>query len=257
MFGAASKKNPQNKRDVHSKNISDNVFQTLQTISSSHNYNVWMYDNIKKYLSGHVMDIGSGLGDIVQYYTRSNIDSVTLSDYSDQMVAYLKKKFSHLDRYFPLIMDISADNFYPDSAHTSKDTVTCINVLEHIEDDAKALRNMHCLLNKNGRLVLVVPACDQLYGTLDALVGHYRRYDKKELRRVLNEAGFVVTEQRYMNFLGIFTWFFSGRILKQKKFDEKACQRLDKFVPFLEKCEALLHPPIGQSLITVCSKLNH
>ncbi len=129
-----------------------------------------------------------------------------------------------------------------------------ISVLEHIEDDARALDNIRLLLKQEGRLVLMVPALPAIYGTLDKLVGHYRRYTKKTLTPLLQNHGFKIERQFYMNIFGVVSWFTAGRILKYKIFDPVSCRRLDRFVPIFEKLETFVKPVIGQSLITVCRK---
>jgi len=62
------------------------------------------------------------------------------------------------------------------------DTVICLNVLEHIEDDATGLANISSALIPGGVAIVLVPQDPGLYGTLDEELGHYRRYSEAELR---------------------------------------------------------------------------
>ncbi len=228
------------------------MMETLTTISSSDRYNEWIYHQFKDYLSGCVLDIGSGIGDIAKQYLEGNVTKVILTDYSEDMVARLKEKFGSSDRYNVLRMDITTDDGLHLLPPGSVDTITCSNVLEHIEDDYAALVRVKSLLKKNGKLLLLVPSLPCIYGTLDSLVGHYRRYTKKSLGAVLLKAGFSIEKQFYMNMFGIVTWFMAGRVLKHKRFDPGACKALDKAVPILRLMEHYGHPPFGQSLIAVC-----
>lgn len=234
--------------------MSKGVLQTLNTISSSNRYNSWLYNSFKDHLLGNVLDIGSGLGDIAEFYSNSNIKKVILSDYSKDMISNLNQKFRDRNNFSTLHMDILNDNCANIIPPNSIDTITCINVLEHLKDDLKALNNMNKFIKKDGKLLLLVPAFQWLYGTLDSLVDHHRRYSKKSLCSVLNQAKFKIEKFKFINFFGIVTWFISGKILKHKKFNEDACKKLDKLVPFLEKFETFLKPPIGQSIVVVCSK---
>lgn len=70
------------------------------------------------------------------------------------------------------------------------DAICAFEVLEHLEDDLRALREWRDLLSPDGRIVLSVPAHQRRFGPADELVGHYRRYDPDELREVLEEAGY-------------------------------------------------------------------
>jgi hypothetical protein len=127
-------------------------------------------------------------------------------------------------------------------------------VLEHIEDDVQALKNAGQMLKKDGALVIMIPALPAIYGTLDSLVGHYRRYTKRSFETAAVAAGFAVKEQFFMNMPGIVTWFIAGRILRCNKFDPKPCRALDNIVPLIQRLEKCVKPPIGQSLISVCAR---
>ncbi|MBU4334554.1 MAG: class I SAM-dependent methyltransferase [Candidatus Omnitrophica bacterium] len=181
--------------------MSQGVFQTLDTLSSSDKYNTWIYNSFKDHLKGTVLDIGSGLGDIVKHYSGNNIDKVILSDYSTEMIENLNNNFSKKDKFSTVQMDIQGDDFYDTLGADSIDTITCINVLEHLKYDLASLVNMHRLLKNDGKLILLVPAFQWLYGSLDTLVDHHRRYSKKSLSSVLSRSGFKVDKFKFINFL--------------------------------------------------------
>lgn len=236
--------------------MATDLFKTLDTISAFHNYNSWIFHNIEPYLQGNVIDVGSGIGDIAHYYKqKKEISHVVLTDGFEEMLTILRHKFEKDPLYSVVPLNISRADQIPESLKNAADSMTCINVLEHIEDHAQALRNMRLLLKDKGCFVLMVPALPAIYGTLDSLVGHYRRYTKETMSPVLRESGFKIEKQFYMNMFGIVSWFIAGRILKYKFFDPVSGRRLDRFVPFFEKIESSLKPAVGQSLITVCRKL--
>jgi SAM-dependent methyltransferase len=80
----------------------------------------------------------------------------------------------------------------------SFDVVTCVDVLEHLADDARALRELHRVLRPSGLLVLTVPAFQVLWGDHDELYGHHRRYRARELRARLERAGLSVLKLTYL-----------------------------------------------------------
>lgn len=82
----------------------------------------------------------------------------------------------------------------------SFEMVLLLDVLEHIDDDEKALRNIHDILKKDGLLVMMVPAVPSLYSKFDRLAFHKRRYALKELERKLTRAGFSVKKISYFIF---------------------------------------------------------
>jgi SAM-dependent methyltransferase len=96
------------------------------------------------------------------------------------------------------------------------DTVTILDVLEHIEDDKAQLRRIFDVLEDRGRLVAVVPACPALYGKRDINNGHFRRYTRSELVAKLRRCGFRVRLVRHWNALGFLPYWFSERILRRE-----------------------------------------
>lgn len=231
--------------------MSSDMYNTLSVIRGSLKYNSWLYSRIEKHLQGTVLDIGSGLGDIARQFVAPSVDEVILSDYAEEMVSSLRQTQLPLKKSRIIQLDITSPNILKDHPGAIADTVTCINVLEHIEDDVAALKNMKHMLKKGGRVVIFVPAVPAIYGTLDLHVEHFRRYTEKTLSAAMQSAGLKVKEAHYMNMFGILTWFTAGRVLKQKRFHKNACHMLDKTVPVLRALESFGPPPIGQSLIMV------
>lgn len=82
--------------------------------------------------------------------------------------------------------------------------VAAFDALEHMEDDAKTVREIDTLLVPRGFFIGTVPAHPFLFGQYDVDAHHFRRYTKKALRRVLEENGFRVMYLGYWNFLLFF-----------------------------------------------------
>ena len=134
------------------------------------------------------------------------------------------------------------------------DSVVCINVLEHIEKDQKALQNMYSSLGKNGTLILMVSAFKRLYGSIDIADKHLRRYDKKEIKEKVVNAGFRIKKIFYMNFVGLLGWWYHSKLLKLKIHNKTDISRFDKVCLFFEFMENIIKPPIGLSLVIVAEK---
>ena len=141
----------------------------------------------------------------------------------------------------PLMPRLAAERF---------DTIVCLNVLEHIEDDVTSLRSMRALLQPGGRLVLLVPALPALYGTLDEALGHFRRYRPAELAAKFTDAGFRLAHVEYFNLAGVLGWWLIGRVLRRRLIPRCALKWYDALVP-LFRLETLMPWRIGQSLIAI------
>ncbi len=72
------------------------------------------------------------------------------------------------------------------------DVVGLFDVLEHLNDEAKTLEALRCILKPHGTLVLTVPAHMSLWSYFDVAAHHCRRYDKASLISVLEKCGFEV-----------------------------------------------------------------
>jgi SAM-dependent methyltransferase len=81
------------------------------------------------------------------------------------------------------------------------DALLAVNVLEHIDDDTRALREFRRVLKPHGRAVVVVPWNRRLYDAYDAFLRHERRYSRGELRRKAREADLNPVETRYVGTL--------------------------------------------------------
>ena len=89
---------------------------------------------------------------------------------------------------------------------------------EHVEDDATALRNIFNCLRPQGRAIVLVPEGPSIYGTLDRVLGHYRRYTEEELKGKMEEAGFHVERILQFNRITRPGWYWNGRILRSRRF---------------------------------------
>ena len=225
------------------------LFQALQAVSYAPNYREWIFERVEKDLGETIFDVGSGLGDFLDLFLRDPKRKVILSDASGTMTSYLRERCRPFSEVRIAQGDISRDPFH--AYQGLPDTVTCFNVLEHIEHDIQALKNMRQMIKPQGKLILFVPALENLYGALDQMAGHYRRYSRRKLTNSLQAAGWKVSRIEYFNFFGMFTWFLSGKILRQKQLHAQTCSRLDRLVPLLAWVEKGILPFAGQSLIAI------
>jgi SAM-dependent methyltransferase len=82
----------------------------------------------------------------------------------------------------------------------SVDAVTLLNVLEHIQDDAAAMRQVCRILKPGGAAVIEVPAGPGLYDVYDKLLLHHRRYTLSGLNQLASGAGFQIANQSHLGF---------------------------------------------------------
>jgi len=235
------------------KDIDEEGLIILNTLSGANKLNEWMYDTISVYCKGEILEIGSGVGNISQYFIKNNRE-IFLSDIRLNYRNIVKVKFN-LDEERILDIDIihpDFENVYSDLLEKF-DTVYCLNVLEHIKDDDLAIQNMVKFLKPKGRLITLVPAFQCLYNRIDLSLGHYKRYNKKSLKSLMFNYGDVI-ECRYFNFAGIFGWFISGKLLKENTIKREKINLYDFFVPIFRLVDKIFYRIAGLSVLCVIEK---
>lgn len=222
--------------------------ETLKTFSLTHNYNIWIINLLAPYIGNKILEVGCGIGNLTFYL--QNFGNLSCIDISEYYLAHMKIDFPNIKFYK---FDIADENVKVLKNHNF-DTVVCVNVLEHIADDRKALHNIFELLQPGGRLLLFVPALQFLYGSVDQKLSHFRRYDKKPLKKLLNDTAFEVERIFYSNFIAMFGWFFNSKVQRKKELSYWQTILFDKFVPFIAYFEQYIKPPCGMSLMAVAKK---
>jgi hypothetical protein len=132
------------------------------------------------------------------------------------------------------------------------DSVVAINVLEHLEQDVRALKAMGATVVAGGNLVLLVPGYPSLYGEFDRAVGHVRRYTPKALGQAVEAAGLQVTVLKPVNLLGGLAWWVAVRLGGRARPTPTLVKLYDRvIVPLVRASERRFDPPFGQSVICV------
>ena len=133
------------------------------------------------------------------------------------------------------------------------DTVLCFNVLEHVPADRVAIGNLLDLLRPGGRLLLFVPALQSLYGDLDKLAGHVRRYDKSMICGLFSDEPGIIRRADYVNPVGGIGWWLNSRIRHDDLDGQAVNAQIRLFTRFILPVSKALGPLtktfFGQSLV--------
>ena len=223
--------------------------QILARLSRAPRFNAWMADTIRPYCGTQVLEIGSGVGNLTQKliprrkYVVSDINPLYLD-----MLARLRIDRPYLSAKYTDVTDLAS---FPAGEF---DTVICLNVVEHVEDDAGALRNLRTALRDGGRAIVLVPQGLWNFGTLDEVLGHKRRYDQAGLRALAVRCGFEVRALLEFNRVGTIAWYLNGRILRRRTFGLFQILLLNALTPLLRLVDGVLPvPPL--SLIAVLERI--
>jgi 2-polyprenyl-3-methyl-5-hydroxy-6-metoxy-1,4-benzoquinol methylase len=137
-----------------------------------------------------VLDFGCGAGGLTAHLAR--LYDVVGVDFSEPAIAVAKRR--GLD-----VRLIGAGDALP----SGFDAVCAFDVIEHVEDDAGELRRLASAVRPNGIVMVTVPAYRLLWGRMDEVAGHIRRYRLRQLDRVMRQAGLRRLHASYFN-----SWLF-------------------------------------------------
>jgi SAM-dependent methyltransferase len=198
-----------------------------------------------------VLEIGAGIGNLSALLSRGRKE-YTATDLDGEHVERLGVRFASNPRVRTRQLDAAdAAGFEP--LKGTLDSVVCLNVLEHVDDDRAGFRNLYDVLEPGGRAVVLVPRGMGLYGTLDEVLGHCRRYRREELDARMREAGFDVERMFDFNRLTVIGWWVNGRLLRRRSFGRFQLAVFDRMVWLWKRLERVL-PWGGVSLIVVGRK---
>lgn len=225
--------------------------RTLHRMASMDRYNRWIYARMAPHVGEDVLEVGCGIGNMTPFFLSAR--RLTCVDMLPESLEAVKELAESSHKVNAVLGDI-ADPLVVSRLGTEFDTIACINVLEHIADDSAAIVNMVQCLLPGGKLLLFVPALPFLFGHLDRALGHYRRYSRQSLLKLLSSQGLSVVGCHYMNFAAIPGWFIASRLLRREAPPRGLLWLFNCLTPVFMRLEERVALPFGQSLLCVAQK---
>ncbi len=237
--------------------FSDDIFtedkygsKILARLSRAEKFNSWMADTIRPYVGQNVLEIGAGIGNITkEFMPKKNYFA------SDINPLYLQilNNFTHNKPYLTVSYLNIEDVTELRKNKKFFDTVICLNVMEHLDDDLGVLNNIANILEIDGRAVILVPRGPFLFGSLDEVLGHKRRYSKKTLKELISKSDFEIDELIQFNKVSMLPWFLNGKILKKRTFGFFQIFMMNLLTPIFRKIDRFLPWP-SLSYIAILKK---
>lgn len=209
--------------------------------------------------SGSMIELGCGNGSVARYLEEKKI-SVEGGDGSLDCLRMCRQK-TKMALYH---IDCNRTPF-PDETY---DVVGAFDLLEHLENEDVALKEINRVCKKGGLAIITVPAKKCLWSNFDIFFGHKKRYEKEELAKAVTAAGFTIKRITYfMAIIFPIIWamrcFFGRKRYRKEEFWSNF--QLTKTIPVLNEVilcitaiEKILlkkaNLPFGASLICVAQK---
>ena len=143
-----------------------------------------IFDALEGRPPGHVLEVGCSAGALLHDLAERGYTGIGV-ELSAKARSIARQVLAGDERF-------SIESEIPKGPAQSFDLLIAFEVLEHIEDDAGALASWLELLKPGGQLLISVPAHRRRWNLTDVLVGHYRRYDRKDVEALLRGAGLTI-----------------------------------------------------------------
>ena len=217
----------------------------LEVMQEAVNYNRYLLDTILRHAAAgnRILDFGAGTGQFALPLHQQHFQVTAL-----EPDAAMSRRIA--------ATGVATVTSHAELAPATFDLAYSLNVLEHIEDDVAALAQLHALLKPNGVLLIYVPAFPILYTSMDAKVGHVRRYRRETLARAAQAAGFTIERMAYVDSLGFFaTLFFKLFDRKDGNINRSALKIYDRLIfPVSVLLDYATRRWFGKNLLLVAHK---
>jgi SAM-dependent methyltransferase len=205
--------------------------------------------------TSRVLDVGTSTGANLRLLRDLGFHAVDGLDFSQEAIRYCREKGLGIVRHG----DVCGMPF----ADESFDLLLATDIIEHVDDDLKALREIARVLRPGGKALIVVPAFPILWGLQDRVAQHKRRYRMDELADRVARAGFAIEVSYYFNFL-LFVPIWLGRrlvdiirprIQNESQINSPLLNRMLSAIFTVDIAVApVLRPPFGVSILIVAEK---
>jgi SAM-dependent methyltransferase len=219
----------------------------LENLGAADRFNRWVLSRFERHLGEDVLEVGCGLGNFTVLMAARG-HRVTGIDIDPAYVETARKRLAGFAGVYVACGDATAADW-----SERFDTVVALDVVEHIEDDCAFLARLARVLKPGGKLVVKVPAAPSLMSTLDRVVGHHRRYDKRSLNETFRAAGLAPLSLSHFNVAGTLGWWLNGKVLKRATPPGEQVKAFETLVPLFRAAESIVPPPFGLSLIGIAA----
>jgi ubiquinone/menaquinone biosynthesis C-methylase UbiE len=236
--------------------MSDNYFSypgtELAVFADAKNWRQYWQSQIVHFIKGHVLEVGAGIGSVTHsfLYTKDTLKWVAIEP-DDTLFALLQCRFSNDSASQYEFRKCTLEEMPPEEHF---DTIIYIDVLEHIMDDRAELLRASDHLNKEGTLIVLVPAHQCLYSNFDSAIGHYRRYTAKSINKICPNC-LKITQLKYYDSVGMFISLANRLFLRASNPTRGQISFWDsRIIPISKIMDRIFNFRIGKSLIAVFEK---
>lgn len=227
------------------------VGNELEVFAHAHSWKSYINEQISEYIHGDVLEVGAGTGNTTKALWRGDLKSWLCLEPDLKLVNQLNRKISDFIQTNCTVVhgDLT---ILPNG--NKFDCILYIDVLEHIQNDKFELEKASLHLKKGGVIIIIAPAHQCLFSPFDASIGHYRRYNKKNIKLIVNNLEIV--KLVYLDSVSLIAVLINNLLLKHNYPTKRQIEIWDKkLVTFSRKIDKFLFYKVGKSILAVLRKI--
>ena len=223
----------------------------LELFSLAVNWRSYWQSKVAPFLGKRVLEVGAGIGSISLSLFNKDVENWTALEPDPELFKILSKSLH--SKIEAGLFHACCGTLKSLNASAKFSSVIYIDVLEHIEDDGSELKQAINHLEKNGNLIILVPAHQFLYSNFDRAIGHYRRYNSDTLKACI-PSGLTLKKIVYLDSAGFFASFANRFLLRSSIPTAGQIKFWDQcIVPISQRLDALFGFRYGKSLLAIYS----
>jgi len=224
-----------------------------QMTAYARNYTHWVAKLTAPRCGNRIIEIGAGIGNISRFLPQR--EKLVVTDDNPLHIKVLKNNFDGNQTTDVKQLDVTSESDIAEIAKNETfDTVVFLDQLAKSNSEVEILSRLKTLLSDHGHLILTVPLCPWLYGSVDKLVGRVKRYRKKDILNLLDLAGYKIIEYRSINSLAVPGLFVNSKLLERSKLGKFQLKLYHTLVPLSALLERILPLPRANALIVASPK---
>ncbi|MBM3251895.1 MAG: class I SAM-dependent methyltransferase [Candidatus Omnitrophica bacterium] len=242
--------------------LPDEHYESLAKLEASYWWHISRVNWTEKFIRSiypdtvtlNVLDYGCGTGGFLyELNKRLRFKSYLGVDSSDKAIQLALKYGNYFRQINPVDFRLPED----------VNLILLMDVLEHIEDDGHFLKSLTGDLKRKIYVLISVPALPCLYSNWDKTLGHYRRYTKESLGKLVEKAGGKIKNMKYC-FGYLVPIILLKRVMLKTLYDRRKCEfpqvpeSVNQFLLILNHLEMFgakyINSPMGSSLFCLFEK---
>jgi len=221
----------------------------LPLFALADNWKAYFRRHIRPFLSDRVLEVGAGIGATMQTLCDGTQASWTALEPDPDQATQLEAAAAKIPG--PCSVEVRKGTTESLGGAAPFDCILYVDVLEHIEDDARELERAACLLAPGGAVVVLAPAHQALFSPFDAEIGHLRRYSKTSLS-ALTPSSLRMERCRYLDSVGVCASFANRACLRSSMPTRRQILFWDRVMIPLSRClDPLFAYRLGKSVLAV------